>query len=130
MTTKLVVRLLDATQSLLGWTEVQAIARGDGQLWCNRPVVAQIDVSGTVAFVSIHWADVNVETRTVLSASVMAGQQLIVFPSSMAVLRIGPMPGFLPSVTVRSPIGIVVPHARLGTQSVANLGPIRTGAMT
>ncbi len=115
MTTKVVVRLLTADQVLLGWTEVQALARGDGQLWCQAPVVVGIEAAGALAWLSVHWADVNVETRTVCDGRAVApGQIITVFPQAGPILLVGPMPGYLPPVTVHGPVSLAVPLGQIG----------------
>ncbi len=115
MTTKVVVRLLTADQILLGWAEVQALARGDGQLWCQAPVLVGIEAAGALTWLSVHWADVNVETRTACDGrAVHPGQIVTVFPHASPILCVGPMPGYLPPVTVHGPVALAVPLGQMG----------------
>ena len=117
LTTKMVVRILDEKDRLLGWTEVMAEARGDGCLWATGSAVVVIEVSGTPIVQSIHWADVNVETRTpVISGPRVIGDVMTLsWPKAM--MCIGAAAGGLPPVTVRSRVSIGVPAGILGAQA-------------
>ena len=84
LVTKLVIRVLNASGELMGWTEVQAEARGDGCLWTQTsPVSVLIEKAGLPMFQSIHWCDINVELRHPITdennRSVVEGQ-LVTFP--------------------------------------------------
>jgi hypothetical protein len=117
MDTKLVLRVLDADGALLAWAEVMAHARGDGALWAPVPsVAAYVERAGAPAQLSIHWADVNVECRGPLEhpAVVEGAVMTLTFLADQPVMRVGPMPGPLPPVTVRSPVSVAVPVGSLG----------------
>ncbi len=117
MTTKVVVRLLDPDQHLLGWTEVQAIARGDGRLWSPGVVRLPVEASGVAAYVSVHWADVHVEQRAKLDRHpVSPGEIVTVFPHASPIFTVGPIPGYLPAVTIHRQASIILPVAQLGAQ--------------
>jgi hypothetical protein len=117
MTTKIVCRLLDANNALLGWTVVMAEARGDGHLWTSGPVVVQPSRAGTVVMLSLHWADVNVESRIPMLLSVRAGQGVVIYQTMTPFIKVGNMPGPLPPVTVGS-VSIGIPAGGLGTSGV------------
>ena len=107
--TKLVVRVLDESEQLLGWAEVIGQARGDGKIWVERATEIVIETSGVPHYLSVHWCDVNVETRSVIeSAFVKVGNSLHI-PADWSAIICGPAAGGLPAVTVRSPITIGVP---------------------
>lgn len=114
MDTKLVIRLLDAAGELLGWAQVMGHARGDGKIWVNEPTLVQIDQIGTVAIVSVHWCDVNVELRyTVDPKELILGQQYAL-AGDWDAITCGPAAGGLPPVTIRTPISMIVPAGQLG----------------
>ena len=115
MLTKLVIRLLDADQVLLGWAEVEGHARGDGKIWVNAPTVLPITDPGKPKYVSVHWCDVNVEIRSEIAdiAQVVVGDT-ITLPGEWAAITCGPAAGGLPPVTVRSNVEIGVPVGALG----------------
>jgi hypothetical protein len=116
LTTKLVVRILDADAQLLGWTEVAGEARGDGCLWSSRSYHVGVERAGQPASVSVHWADVNVEARTPIThAAVVVGEVITLPWANTPVMTIGPMPGPLPPVTVRGAVSIGVPVGQLGS---------------
>ena len=116
MTTKVVIRLLDAAGSLLGWAECQAKAKGDGKLWPSAPVVVRLEAFGHPTAVSLHWCDVNVEVRLPLppGPTFAVGHLLTVFDGTAPLFTVGPMPGPLPPVTGRHHTAIGVPAAQLG----------------
>lgn len=114
MTTKIVCRVLDAQNNLLGWTPVMALARGDGQLWSEGPVTIPIERAGHAVVLSAHWADVHVETRVPLNVDVLAGQPLTVYPQASPIMCCGQVPGPLPAVTVGS-VAVSVPVGQIGT---------------
>ena len=117
MTTKVIVRLLTADQSLLGWAEVQAVMRGDGRLWSPGPVSVPIEQAGALAVLSVHWADVNVESHSAFgNHGVQLGEIVPVFPAASPILIIGPMPGFLPAVTTRGSVAIPLEPAQMGAR--------------
>lgn len=105
--TRLVIRLMDLENRLLGWTEIQAEARGDGRLWATADVQLAVEEPGIAAIISAHWVDVNVEARSPLPVPrrVHVGD---IVPVLMAgpVFAVGPAAGGLPAVTVRTPVVI------------------------
>lgn len=113
MTTKIVCRVLDAENNLLGWTLVWAVARGDGQLWSDGPVTIPIERAGDAVTLSLHWCDVHTETRVPLQVAVQAGQPLTVYPEATPIITVGMVPGPLPAVTVGS-VAIAVPVGQMG----------------
>lgn len=115
---KIVLRLLDDDDALLGWTEIQAQARGDGCLWSPGPVVVVTDTSGVPAVVSLHWCEVNTEVRLPLPESrlVAAGQPLQLYDRATPIIVCGKVPGRLPAVTLRKPVAITVPVQQMGVR--------------
>lgn len=122
LTTKLVLRVLDAGGELLAWAELLADARGDGCLWPQpRAVSALVDRAGQPALLSVHWADVNVEVRSPFDHPPLTeGGAITLAFGDQPVLRVGPMPGPLPPVTVRAPVVVTVPVGALGAVPRAN----------
>lgn len=114
LTTKLVVRAMDADRRMLGWAEVEAEARGDGKLWVAPATFLPIDRAGTVAYLSIHWCDVNVEITQVTDAQRVVPGQALGLPGEWPAITVGDAAGGLPTVTVRDPIMIGVPVGALG----------------
>jgi hypothetical protein len=119
LTTKLVIRLLDAANAVIGWTEHSAIVRGDGTLRAAAPVSCLIDAPGWVETISIHWADVNVETRVAPPGgpiAVRVGDSVTLYEKHAALLTIGTPPANLPPVVLRQTVAVAVPMAALGAQ--------------
>ncbi len=117
MTTKLVVRLLNAAGDLLGSVVHHAAIKGDGCLRAAGPVVCGIAQSGFASEVSLHWADVNVEVRVPSPApSVQAGQIVPLFDAGAVLIQVGPMPGPLPPIVVGA-VAVSVPVGGLGSRS-------------
>lgn len=114
LTTKLVVRAMDAERRMLGWVEVEAEARGDGKLWLGSPAFLPIECVGTVAYLSIHWCDVNVEITQVTDAQRVVPGQALGLPGDWPAMTVGDQAGGLPPVTVREAITIGVPVGALG----------------
>jgi hypothetical protein len=120
MIAKIVCRLLDRQNKLLGWTEHHAQVRGDGCLRSSGPVVVPIETSGAPAFVSLHWADVNVETRIPCpEVFIQSGNSLLVFADGAPMVTLGVPPVGLPPVTVGRPVSITVPVGQLGSRGLA-----------
>lgn len=111
MTTRLILRLMDADGQLLGWQEVQALARGDGALWLEsgQSVTVPIDVSGSASVLSVHWPDVHVEARQAIGPVSVTAPGPLVLPFTGPVFRVGTPPVYLPGVTVRSSRVVAVP---------------------
>lgn len=119
MTTKLVCRLLSADGRLLGWESHYAAARGDGYLRSTLPVVVDVDEPGDAAVVSIHWADMNVETRVPMPATtVKQGDALTIFQPHFPMIQVGEVPAFLAPVTVKTHQEVAVPVGQMGAMSV------------
>jgi hypothetical protein len=112
---KVVLRVLDDAGALLGWTAIEARARGDGCLWSPGPVALLVDAPGAPALVSLHWCDLNVEVRVPLPAQspVEAGQALTVYREATPLIVCGQPPASLAPVTVRAAAAITVPVREL-----------------
>lgn len=119
---KLVVRLLDADGALLTWAEVQAEARGDGCLWPSTRVVAchPCERSGIPTMLSVHWAEVNVETRVPITLpAVRAGDATVNLTlGDTPIVRVGAAASGLPPVTVHRAVAVLVPAGCLGVVGV------------
>jgi hypothetical protein len=118
--TKLVCRLLDADQRMLGWCWHIAAMRGDGCLRSTLPVVMDVEVDGVPAVLSVHWADMNVETRVPMpEMTVTKGQALTIFPAHAAMLRAGEPPSVrLPPVNTKTAVDVSVPVGQLGASGI------------
>jgi hypothetical protein len=118
--TKLVCRLLDADGKMLGWCAHEARLSGDGFLRASSQVVMHIEESGDPTVVSIHWADVNVETRVPIPPThVSKSMALTLFQPNAPMLQAGEPPKQrLPPVTMRT-VEVSVPVGSLGALSVA-----------
>lgn len=95
--TKLVLRLMELSGKMLGWTEVQAEIRGDGNLTVG-PFKILAERGGTATILSCHWADVNVEYRVPILMGINEGQ-VVNFDGGI-VVHVGHPPASLPPVTV------------------------------
>jgi len=114
MTTKLVIRLLDAAGSLIGWTEHQAAVPGDGTLRAAADVIIVASASGYPITASVHWADINTETRiTIPAMPLSAGESLALFTKGSTILVVGQMPQNLAPVTVGRAV-VSVPAGGVG----------------
>lgn len=117
MTTKLVVRVLDADGAMLGSVVHDAAVKGDGCLRAAGAVVCGIAHSGFAACVSLHWADINVEVRVPAPIPEMhAGDLVALFPADAPLITVGPMPGPLPPIVVGS-TAVAIPVGELGARS-------------
>lgn len=112
--TKLVVRILDARNQLLGWAEAEGHARGDGKLWVNAPTLVPIELAGTPAVLSVHWCDVNVEIRSDVERAKVNAGDMLTLPGNWPAVTCGPAAGGLPPVTVRSAVTLGVPVGAMG----------------
>lgn len=119
MTTKTIVRILDDAGSMLGWQEVWASIPGDGTLRSDAPVEIRIDAGGRPRFISIHWADMNVETRAPMEemAEVHPGQ-VVKFPAGILMVVGNPPSEALPPVIERGHVKVGVP---VGSMSAASM---------
>jgi hypothetical protein len=104
MTTKLHIIVLDPDGAVLGWTAVEALARGDGQLHATAPVVVIPDRTGQAHTVIVHWVDVNVELRTTIPL-IHVDRAMTVFQSG-PIFRVGPQAGGLPSLEIKTAVRI------------------------
>jgi hypothetical protein len=104
MTTTLHVIVLDPDGAVIGWTAVEALARGDGQLHATAPVVIIPERQGMAQTVIVHWVDVNVEVRTTIPL-IYVDRALTVFPAG-PLFRVGPQAGGLPSLEVKTAVRI------------------------
>lgn len=103
MTVKLVIRLLTAENTLLGWVVHEAAVRGDGHLRAAGQVAMPIAYSGVPACVSVHWCDVHVETRVPWTRGpVQAGLLVGLYQADDPIMVCGRTPGPLPPVSVGS----------------------------
>lgn len=118
MYSKFVIRVLDEIGGLIGWTEVQGHARGDGCMWAEETFTIIADRDGIPSLMSVHWADVNVEVRLSTPLPAVTQGTPMVCPAGI-LMKIGEMPKeALPPVTVRAPIAIGVPVGNLAAVSV------------
>ena len=106
LTTKVVVRVMDDADRVLGWTSVEAEARGDGCLWCPSPTTVTFTESGHATILSLHLADIHIESRTAIDVRAAVGG-LVSLPSPL--LRLGTPPTSLPPVTVGEPVAVALP---------------------
>lgn len=120
---KVVIRLLDAKDTLLGWAEARAHARGDGKLWIEEATVnVAITESGIWEITSAHWADVNIEVRTMVpqhGVEVTKGA-IVPLKGPWPVFSLGEPAGGLPPVTVGNNVSISVPAGNIS--AVGNRG--------
>jgi len=119
---KLVIRVMEGDRlspdhgRMLGWQETLCYARGDGQLWAGQTVHVPIEHTGTASYVSVHWADVNVDVRLPINESVSAkvGDILTVLTVDTPIFRVGPQSGGLPPTVTRAPVSVNVRLGDLG----------------
>lgn len=113
MKTKLIFRVLTIAGELLGWTEHMALAKGDGKLWTTSRVVVPIEAPGVAHELSMHWVDINIDSRIPLPPHTMltvkVGDTLLPFEADVPAIVVGPMPAALPPVTVRTAVLVTVP---------------------
>lgn len=115
LSTKLVIRLLDAQNQLLGWCAHDARSLGDGRLRADGPVHLVMRASGVVTTASIHWADINTVTVIPLAKEkgVTAGDGYQLFQDGDEMVRIGEPPeSRLPPVTIGQDVTIGIPIHR------------------
>lgn len=117
--TKLVIRMLDAAEELIGWAEAAGQARGDGKLWVEEPTLVMIERDAVIAYLSVHWCDVNVEIRSAVELAKVTAGQLLRLPGDWEAIVVGPAAGGLPSVTVRTPVEVRVPVGAFGAKGNA-----------
>ena len=100
---------------MLGWCEHYAKLSGDGYLRASSPVVLDVDESGDPTEVSVHWADVNVETRSPFPPMrVSRTMKLVIFQVNAPMVHAGnPPERRLPPVTTKS-VSVDVPVGMLG----------------
>ena len=117
MPTKFVVRLLDAEDALLAWSEVSAdpspqAPRGAScPFFAPGPTLFPIERAGRAVKITVHWCDLDVArlATPIAPLEVVVGQ--VVRYDWIEPLWL--VPGMrdvpLPAVTVRAPIAIGVP---------------------
>lgn len=121
MTQKFVVRLLDAENQLLGWAEVSASARPQGQrrscpFWADRPTQFVIDQDGIAAQITIHWCDLDLARSSppLEPTAVKAGQVFTLNWIEPVWLVPAPEKDVpLPAVTVRQSVTLTPPAGQL-----------------
>lgn len=115
LTTKVVVRLLDDADNLLGWCAVQAEARGDGCLWAPSETVVPFEASGRAVTLSLHLADFHIESRMAIDVEARPGSGVTL---AQPLVKLGEPPTSLPPVTVRAaPARVAMPVGVLGAVS-------------
>ena len=118
MTTKLVIRVMDAGGAMLGSVVHHAAVKGDGCLRAAGPVVVGVAQSGFPTYVSLHWADLNVEVRVSSPfGSLQAGEIVTLFPSDAPLITVGQMPGPLPPIVVGTSVAVEIPVGGIGARS-------------
>lgn len=120
MRARFVVRLLDASDNLLAWTEVEAEARpqdraGSCPFFAVAPTLFEVEQSGRVARVAVHWPDLDVArvTTPVAELDVRAGDVVNYAWIEPVWLVPGMRDVALPAVTVRKSVAIGVPSGGL-----------------
>jgi hypothetical protein len=115
--TKFILRLLTAADELMGWTEVHAVARGDGCLWLPQDALIPIRTEGTATTLSVHWVDVNCAYRVPFPAAGIARPGDVAQISAEGpIWTVGPAAGGLPPVEVGSTV-IGVPVGSFGLRT-------------
>lgn len=124
MKTEFVVRLLDATDTLLSWAKVSASpSRQDGgrascPLLVNGPTSFVIERSGEASKLSVHWLDLDIARLRQLDevVPVQLGQVFTFTWIEPVWLVAGMREVPLPAVTVRQSITIAPPPAQVGVK--------------
>jgi hypothetical protein len=115
--TKFVLRLLDAEGNLLGWAEVQGVARGNGALWMEADTAIFIRQAGVPSRLSVHWCDVNCEYSVAFPGVTEANVgNFITITAEGPLWTVGPAAGGLPPVEVASTV-IGIPVGSLGMRT-------------
>jgi hypothetical protein len=104
MQVKLVARILDVDNRLLAWAPVLAETRGDRCLWATQAAQAPVERAGTPVTLSVHWPDMNVQTRVPMPSEAVEPGRLIALSWDQPIFRFGSDDGPLPGVTVRAPV--------------------------
>lgn len=102
--TKLVLRVLDASGALLGAIIHQAAVKGDACLRASGPIIFRADVAGVATELSVHWPDVNIETRVPMTATVDPSVPVLLYPAGTILMRAGETPQGLPPITIRESV--------------------------
>lgn len=118
MTVKLVVRVLDADNRLLGWAAVPGHMPGDRCLWVrgNHPV--KLTAEGTPAFLSVHWCDLGVQSRMAWTGAPVGQSHILLLHWDGPVMRFASDEGPLPGVTVEAPVALETPTGNLSGTGV------------
>lgn len=116
MTQRFIVRLLTTDDRLVAWAEVHATAKPQAPRGASCPFFAPqtrflIDADGTVAKLSVHWADLDVaRVQPVLQpTTVKAGQTFTLTWLEPVWLVAGMRDVPLPPVTVGRPVAVAPP---------------------
>ena len=123
MTSKFVVRLLDAEGALLSWAEVYASPRPQERgascpFFPTAPTKFAIEKHGIVTQMSVHWADLDVaRLRDMTPTEVQPGQVFDFIWIEPVWLVPGMRDVPLPTVTVRGPVHLGIPQGTLGASS-------------
>jgi hypothetical protein len=115
--TKFVLRLLDPDGRMLGWAEVQGVARGNGAIWMNHDAAIIIRQAGVPSRLSVHWCDVNCE-YSVAFPGVQGAEvgSFVTITAEGPLWTVGPAAGGLPPVEVESTV-IGIPVGSLGMRT-------------
>jgi hypothetical protein len=121
MTTKFVVRLVDAEGRLLAWAPALAgprpqPGRASCPFWPEAPTRFAIEQSGRATAISVHWCDLDIARTNALieAADVEVGQVFNFTWIEPIWLVAGMRDVALPAVTERQSVEIGVPVGGLG----------------
>ena len=124
MTARFTLRLLDADNTLLAWTEITATAKpqihaGSCPFWADEPIQFLIERDGIAARVSYHWRALDVARVVDLNTpcAVKAGETRTPVMLEPVWLVPGMRDVPLPSVTVRESVTISPPVGAMGATS-------------
>lgn len=113
MHTTFIVRLMDAEKALLAWTQILVVARGDGCFYAiDSSMTLMVSKAGKPAWISYHWADMNIEWRVPITSDIVGvGLPVVLRLPTDALVTVGQAPTDLPAVTVGGAV-ITVPSGR------------------
>lgn len=114
LTTKVVVRVMDDADTLLGSAVVQAEARGDGCLWAPSQTLIPFEAHGRATVLSFHLADVHIEQRIAIDVEAVPGRALTL---AAPLVKLGDPPTHvLPPITVGAQV-VALPVGVLGAKT-------------
>jgi hypothetical protein len=117
---KLVLRLLTADNEILGWVEHEAVARGDGCLRATAPVIIIADAPGAPAHLSVHWCELNVETRYPTPDAIVKARDVCpIFAPGDAIVKLDAPPVGLPAVSTKGHVSLGIPVGAIGASGHA-----------